>query len=245
LSRPIVILRTGDAPAEVRASRGDFPAWIRDAAGDAWEGEWTTVDLRTDEPLPALDAAAAWVVTGSASSVTERARWMLRAEAHLRAGVAAGLPVLGICFGHQLLAQALDGLVARSPRGRELGTVSLDRTDAAADDALFRSLPPSFRVNASHVDAVVRAPEGARVLATTELEPVAAFAVGACAWGVQFHPEFDGDIVRGYVRVRAQLMRAEGLAPERALAGAEDTPHGREVLRHFVRLGEVRRRTMG
>ena len=240
--RPIVILRAGQALAEVHAVRGDFHAWIQETAGDAWTGEWATCDLRSDEPLPSAEGAAAWIITGSASSVTERAPWMLRAEAHLRAGVEAGVPLLGICFGHQLLAQALGGLVERSSRGRELGTVTLDREPSIDEDALFAGLPPSFAVNASHVDAVVRLPAGARVLARTALEPVSAFAVGPSAWGVQFHPEFDGDVVRGYVRVRAGLMQAEGLDPARAIETATDTPHGRELLRNFVRLPEVARR---
>jgi len=243
--RPIVILRAGDALGEVRKVRGDFPKWIRDTVGDAWDGEWRELDLRALEALPSIDDAAAWVITGSSSSVTERAPWMLRTEEYVRAGVSAGVPVLGICFGHQLVAQALGGLVTKNPLGRELGTVDLEVEVHADPDALFAGLPRSFAVNASHVDSVTRLPEGTRVLAKTALEPVAAYALGSATWGVQFHPEFDGDVVRGYVRVRSELMRAEGLAPERALESAKDTPHGQEVLRRFVRLPAVSQRKVG
>jgi GMP synthase (glutamine-hydrolysing) len=240
--RPILIVRAGDALGEVRKVRGDFPKWIRDVAGDAWDGEWHEHDARTEGPLPSVEDAAAWVITGSSSSVTERAPWMLRTEEYVRAGVSAGVPVLGICFGHQIVAQALGGLVTKNPLGRELGTVDLEVEARADADALFAGLPRTFAVNASHVDSVVRLPEGARVLAKTALEPVAAYAVGTATWGVQFHPEFDGDVVRGYVRVRSDLMKAEGLAPERALETATDTPHGEDVLRRFVRLPVVRQR---
>jgi GMP synthase (glutamine-hydrolysing) len=233
--RPILILRAGDALEPVRAERGDFPRWIREAAGDAWDGEWREHDVRTEDPLPPVKDAAAWVVTGSSSSVTERAPWMLRTEDYVRSGVAAGVPILGLCFGHQIVAQALGGSVAKSPRGRELGTVMLEREPHAEKDPLFAALPASFEVNASHVDSVVRLPGGAKVLAKTALEPVAAYAVGERTWGVQFHPEFDGDAVRGYVRARVEVMRAEGRAAERARAGAADTPQGREVLRNFLR----------
>jgi len=239
VTRPILILRAGDAVPEVRAVRGDFPKWIEESAGDAWAGAWRAHDVRTDEPLPDLREAAAFVMTGSSSSVTERAPWMLRAEEYVRSIVAARVPLFGICFGHQLVAQALGGSVTKSPLGRELGTVTLEQGPHAEGDALFSRLPRSFTVNASHVDSVVRLPEGARVLAKTALEPIAAFAVGESTWGVQFHPEFDADIVRGYVRVRSELMVAEGLVPERAIEGAADTPHGREVLRNFVQLPGV------
>jgi GMP synthase (glutamine-hydrolysing) len=233
MGRPIVILRAGDAVAEVRAVRGDFPAWIRESAGDAWGGEWRAHDLREGEPLPTIRDAAGFVITGSSSSVTERAPWMLRAEEYVRAIVAADVPLLGICFGHQLIGQALGGLVAKNPRGRELGTVLFERD--AEEGPLFLKLPPEFTVNASHVDSVVRLPEGTRVLGKTALEPVSAFAVGARTWGVQFHPEFDGDVVRGYVEARSGAMRSEGLSPESAIERAADAPHGREVLRNFLR----------
>jgi GMP synthase (glutamine-hydrolysing) len=103
------------------------------------------------------------------------------------------------------------------------------------NDPVLAELPSSFNVNASHVDSVVRLPEAARVLGTTKLEPVSAFAVGDTTWCVQFHPEFDGDVVRGYVRARSTPMKNEGLDPERAIASAADAPEAREVLRRFVR----------
>jgi GMP synthase (glutamine-hydrolysing) len=235
VTRPILILRAGDAVPEVRAVRGDFPKWIEESAGDAWAGAWRTHDVRTGEPLPDLREVSAFVMTGSSSSVTERAPWMLRAEEYVRSIVAARVPLFGICFGHQLVAQALGGLVAKNPRGRELGTVTFERSPGGEDEAVLAGLPASFTVNASHVDSVVRLPEGSRVLGATKLEPVSAFAVGETTWGVQFHPEFDGDVVRGYVRARAELMKNEGLDPEQAIETAKDAPEGREVLRRFVR----------
>jgi GMP synthase (glutamine-hydrolysing) len=232
VSRAVVILRAGDAVAEVRALRGDFPAWIRESAGDSWDGEWRTHDLRTDEPPPPVREAAGFIITGSSSSVTERAPWMLRAEELVRTIVSNDVPLLGICFGHQLIGQALGGHVARNPRGRELGTVRFERD---ASDPLFVGLPSEFPVNASHVDSVVRLPEEARVLGKTALEPVSAFTVGRRTWGVQFHPEFDGDVVKGYIGARSEAMIREGLSPEAAIEAAADAPHGRDVLRNFLR----------
>jgi GMP synthase (glutamine-hydrolysing) len=238
----IVVLRAGDPVAEVAARRGEFADWIRAIAAVAWAGGWRTHELRNGDPLPAIDSAAAFVVTGSSSSVTERAPWILRAEEFIRAIVAADKPLLGICFGHQMMAQALGGQVTKNPRGREIGTVRIERLE---DDPLFRGLPSPFEANQTHVDSVARLPKGARVLASTSLDPLAAFAVGGTSRAVQFHPEIDADVMRGYVQARAGVMREEGLDVDAILAAVHETPHGHEVIRNFVREIVLRDRRHG
>ncbi len=175
--------------------------------GAAWGGAWDVHDVRTDAPLPGVEEAAAFVMTGSSSSVTERAPWMLRAEAHIREIAAAEVPFFGICFGHQLVAQALGGAVERNARGREIGTVAVRRL---AEDPLFEGVGTELLVNATHKDSVARLPVGARVLASSELEPTQSFAIGRAIRCVQFHPEIDGDAMRGYVSARARLIAEEG-----------------------------------
>jgi len=231
---PIIVLRTGDAMLEVAASRGQFLKWIADHIGAAWDGEFKEHDARTDAPLPDVMHGSAIIVTGSSASVTERAPWMLRAEDYLRAAVQRERPLLGICFGHQLLAQALGGNVERNPRGREIGTVRVKLLPEASRDALFLGLPSELEVNATHVDTVTRLPEGATLLASTSLERHAAYRVGESAWGVQFHPEIDGDVMRGYVRAREPVIREEGLPFDRIHDAITDGQHGPLLLRNFV-----------
>jgi GMP synthase (glutamine-hydrolysing) len=228
---PIVILVAGTTVPAIAAQRGDYPRWIREATGDAWAGPWITHDIRTAAPLPGSRSASAFVITGSSSSVTERAPWMLRAEELVRGIVAARVPLLGLCFGHQMIAQALGGEVQRNPRGREIGPVRVHRV---ADDPLFAGLPRTFAVNATHVDAVATLPPGAEVLATTALDPVSAFRVGTRVHGVQFHPEFDDDVMRRYLHARAGVIRAERGDPDALLAQVGGT-RGRDVLRAFAR----------
>ena len=111
----LIVLRAGDAAAPVAARRGQFLSWIQREAGDAWTGEWHEHDVRTDAPLPGARDADAFIMTGSSSSVTERAPWMLRSEELIRAIAAAETPFFGICFGHQMVGQALGG--------RDIGSV--------------------------------------------------------------------------------------------------------------------------
>jgi GMP synthase (glutamine-hydrolysing) len=215
------------------ARRGDYPRWIRAQTGDGWAGTWAARDLRGDGcVLPGPRDADAFVITGSASSVTERAPWILRAEQLVRAIVGARRPLLGICFGHQIIARALGGEVVRNPRGREIGTMPLQRV---ADDPIFAGLPRAFDVHGTHADVVARLPPGAEVLATTPRDPVAAFRVGDRARGVQFHPEFDADVMRGYLRVRSGALRDEGGDPDALLAEVHDGARGRDILRNFAR----------
>ncbi len=230
----LIVLRAGDAIPSVAAERGEFFRWIKEGIGDAWHGAWSEIDLRENTALPDARAAQGFIVTGSASSVTERAPWMLRAEAWLREAVAADTPVLGICFGHQILAQALGGHVIKNPRGREIGTVDLKLEGSAAHDALFTS-SRSMRANATHVDTVAELPKGAERLATTSLDDNAAFRVRR-AWGLQFHPEIDGELMRGYLAARREIILAEGLPHEEMMARAEDAPDAVKLMRTFAKL---------
>ena len=227
----ILILVTGQTIPAIAARRGDYPEWIRAKTGDAWPGQWGAVDVRTSSRLPGPRDADAFVLTGSSSSVTERAPWMMRTEALVRDIAAAGRPVLGICFGHQLIAQALGGEVKRNPLGREMGAMRVSRL---ADDRLFAGLPRTFDIHGTHVDAVVRLPPGGEVLATTPRDPIAAFRVGKHVRGVQFHPEFDADVMRGYLNARSELVRSEGGDPDALLAGVHVPTRGETILRNFA-----------
>lgn len=226
----IVILRCGDAAAPVAAQHGDFPDWIAAPLADEWRGPIVEVEMRDDAAPPDFSRAAGLVVSGSSSSVTERAPWMLRAEEHLRAAVARRQPVLGICFGHQLLAQALGGEVRRNPAGREIGTVEVKKL---GDDPLLDGLGAVFDVNATHVDTVTTLPAGATTLAETALERTAVFAVER-ARGVQFHPEIDGQVMRGYLDARRGVIEQEGLSYESLFERARDAAAGPRILRNFV-----------
>jgi GMP synthase (glutamine-hydrolysing) len=228
----ILVLVTGQTVPAVAARRGEFAEWIRHHTGDAWGGTWATHDVRTAAPLPGPRDADAFVITGSSSSVTERAPWMLRAEALVREVVAAQRPLLGICFGHQMIAQALGGEVTRNPRGREIGAMRVERL---VDDDLFAGLPRTFDVHGTHVDSVARVPPGAEVLATTPRDPVAAFRVGARVRAVQFHPEFDADVMRGYLLARGDLIRSEGGDPDALLAEVGRPTLGPPILANFAR----------
>ena len=229
--RPLAILIAGEPVAAALAARGSFGRMIREAVGDAWPGAWEEVDARAE--LPDFERFSGMIISGSAANVPTREPWIVRVERYLARAVASGLPIFGICFGHQLLGQALGGEVRKNPRGREIGTVLLQ---VLAEDALLPASPREFAVNMTHVDSVLTLPPGARVLARTARDENAVIHFGGRAWGVQFHPEMDGEIVSHYLAARSVTMQSEGLDAQAALRDARDTPESQALLRRFVAL---------
>lgn len=228
--KSVLILRAGDVAPSVAAIFGEWPDIIQERVRSTFSGTVRVADLRIDEVLPELDTVRGIVITGSSSSVTERAPWMLRAEEYIRRAVSAEVPLFGICFGHQLVAQALGGEVVKNPRGREIGTITITRQ---ADDPLFVDVGPSFEANATHVDTVGRLPPGARVLAKSPLDDVQAYAVGERVKCVQFHPEIDGDVMEGYVRARRELIERDGLDYRGIAERVRNTPDAARILCNF------------
>ncbi len=234
--RKLLIMKTGSAEPGVRARRGDFEDWI--TGGMRMAGvDVLVVDVREGAPLPDSDAVRGVVITGSAAFASEREPWSADAEEWLRPVAVSGTPVLGICYGHQLLAQALGGRVGPNPQGREMGTVTVDLGAAVrAGDPLLGHLPETAIVQASHIESVLSLPDGATRLGFNAADENHAFRYGPRAWGVQFHPEFDADVMRGYVEERADVLRDEGFDPIRLARETRDSPHGPAVLRRF---GEI------
>src|SRR2546425_2551280 len=189
---------------------GDYPRWFERALGF----EMPVVRAHASERFgPALDRVRPQgiIVTGSPLSVIEKTHWMLQlGDDLLRAGE-RGTPVLGVCFGHQLLARASGGDVVQNPRGREIGTVRVQLTDAGRKDLLFAwAGGPEIEVQATHIDAVDPLPAAATVLASNENSAAQAYRLSETIAGVQFHPELWAAAMRDLILSRRDNRAAEG-----------------------------------
>ena len=147
------------------------------------------------EELPALEGYDGLVVLGGSMGADDDAghAWIGPCKDLLRDAVDRGLPTLGICLGHQLLASALGGRVSANPPGQQLGLLDVGWTDAARGDALTGPLsqgPPRRGVHWNH-DVVAEPPPEAEVLAATPDGEIQALRFARRAWGVQWHPEVD------------------------------------------------------
>lgn len=230
--KPVVIVKTGDPVPSVAERRGEFKDLIHETIRDLYAGPLGQFDAR-EGSFPDPRSAAAFVITGSSANVPNRDAWIVKTETWLVDVVRAGTPTFGICFGHQLLGQALGGKVEKNPRGREIGTRKIVRKKI--DDPIFDGLPDELYANVTHIDSVTKLPPGAVALAHNDLEDHHAIRFSETCWGVQFHPEIDADVMRGYVASRRAILEGEGFDVP-ALEGAiHDAHHGRETLRNFMR----------
>jgi GMP synthase (glutamine-hydrolysing) len=230
---PFLILETGSPLLPLRR-HGSFAHWIRVAAGLAAR-ETVTCRVADGEALPDADGWSGVMITGSGAMVTERLEWSEASAAWLRTAADLGLPLFGICYGHQLLAHAFGGTVADNPAGREMGTAAIELHAPAQQDPLFRGLPPRIQAQTTHLQTVLQPPPGALVLARSERDGCHAFRLGERTWGVQFHPEFSSRMMRGYIHGRADALRHEGTDPHTLHRAVRPTPLARRVLTRFVR----------
>lgn len=229
----LLIVQTGSTFPELRARRGDFADWFRVGMGlDRSQVDVVRADAGEVLPRTTADHAGV-IVTGSPSMVSERLTWSENTAAWLRSIVDQDLPVLGICYGHQLLAHALGGRVDFHPGGREIGTVRIERLAAAEDDALLGSSPDVFKAHASHQQSVLELPHGAVVLARSGHDPHHAVRYAPTVWGLQFHPEFSAGIMRDYLQRRRQAMNGDCPADCCADRANAPAPIARRLLRRF------------
>ena len=231
----LLILKLGDTLPELSARRGDFENWFIIGLGlDA--DDLAVFDPRTGADFPALEQVAGLVLTGSHSMVTEQLDWSERTAEWTKIAVEAGIPTLGVCYGHQLLAHAFGGKVANNPRGTQEGTTTIQLTPEGVDDTLLGSLGASFKAQVSHAQSTLTLPEGAIRLAFDAWDANQAFRIGSNAWGVQFHPEMDADMVRAYIHAESADLIAEGQDPAQILSTVRETQVAAKLLQHFAKL---------
>jgi GMP synthase (glutamine-hydrolysing) len=232
--KPLLIVKTGDTMPHLKKRRGDFEDWIE----EGFEGLIEEIVIAAPHRggrLPDPAAISGIVITGSHAMVTDHPAWSERTAHWIADVLAAEVPLLGVCYGHQLLAYALGGSVDVTAAGIEIGTVEVVlRPEATAGDLLLKDLPATIKAHASHTQSVTRLPPKAVRLASSESEPLHAFAVGDAAWGIQFHPEFDSEIMLAYVEEFAERIRESGQDPAVLKGNIRETPISRSILKRFA-----------
>ena len=170
--------------AEFLGISGDYDDMFRRLFSSHPEVEVVTYDAIGGQLPDHPGEADAWMTTGSRHSVNDDEKWIRDLEDFVRRTAEAGVPFIGICFGHQLIAKALGGTVVKSDRGWGVGVKEVE----VSPDLGWGE---SYRVLTSHEDQVEALPPGAEILGWNEHCPVSVMGVGSTLLGIQGHPEFE------------------------------------------------------
>jgi GMP synthase-like glutamine amidotransferase len=200
----IGILQTGMAPDALKDDLGDYPdLFARLLADKGFNFETFRV---VDGEFPAsVNTCDGWLITGSRHGAYEDHPWIPPLEDFIREAYAAHVPMVGICFGHQIVAQAMGGKVERNPNGWAVGATDYD----------FGGKP--LRLNAWHRDQVTQVPPTAQVIGRNDFCTNAALLYDDRTFTVQAHPEFRPEFVNGLMETRGK-----GLVPDDLMAIARD-----------------------
>lgn len=233
--KKIFIIKAGSTFPETAAKHGDFEEMTKRGL-DSKDAKVSTVDACKGEELPAPEKCLGVVITGAHCMVTDNLSWSLAIEAWIPALVRAKIPLLGICYGHQLLGRAMGGLVDFHPSGREVGTVEIRKTAAGCVDPLFKELPKRFQAHATHAQSVLALPSESILLAENDFDAHHAFRIGPCAWGVQFHPEYNSHVMRDYLHKQEKLLTEAGQDVAALSQEICETPAANALLARFASL---------
>lgn len=234
--KKILIIKCGEAFPKIKEQFGDFDEMIMETAGVSKKNVIVSSVYQDINSLPSLQEIGAIIITGSHAMVTNYEEWSVNLAAWLRDIQKEKIPTLGICYGHQILADALGGKVAPHPNGIEIGTTTIELTDAGKTDPLFHNLPTTFLGHATHYQSVITLPEQATLLAHNDFEHHHAFAIDDHIWGVQFHPEFSADYTHAYIDMQAEQLQKDGFDMKLLHGTVKEHEYGRELLKQFLML---------
>lgn len=220
----IGILQTGDVNPLIAGEHPHYDEmFVQLLSPELPEAVFETHALVHGAPTPPADAADAWLITGSKFGVYDAEPWIAPLKALIQEVYAAGRPLIGVCFGHQIMAEALGGRVVKSDKGWGAG---LHRYDLLRDEAFLErdAAGGTLELHAMHQDQVVATPPEARVFAVSPFCEVAGLAYGPVdrptAMSVQGHPEFNAAFERDLIGLRRELGLDAAVA-EPALASLD------------------------
>ncbi|WP_075181623.1 glutamine amidotransferase [Pantoea sp. 1.19] len=191
---PLAIIQLQPPPERVRQQIGEQHQWFI-AALDLQPGDYQVCRPDLGEALPAPSSLSAAIICGSWAMVTDHDAWCDRMADWVRLAVSTDLPLLGVCYGHQLMAWALGGEVADNPNGWERGLQQILALPPLASDPLLQRFPAQFSAWLSHRQSVITPPRQAQVLARSALDGCQILRYSDRALSVQFHPEFTGEMM--------------------------------------------------
>jgi len=196
--KKIVILSAGPGLPDIVEKYGHSSDWIPNLLKD-YKLSYTIKKVY-DRDLCTIDDGDAWIITGSKYSVYDNCDWIDQLVMFTSDLIENKKPILGICFGHQVIAKAIGAEVFKNPLGWELGSYNISLTNDGYNNNLLSGINDNDIVYESHQDIVSNLPADAKILANTR-KSIQSFCYKN-SYGVQFHPEFSYDVTRMLMDLR-------------------------------------------
>lgn len=233
LKPTVSIIQLGSPPSDLQNVHGGQSDWVKRALA--------SVDITLDivrphegDALPAPTAIDGAILTGSWSMVTDLEPWSVSTATWVREAMDVQLPLFGICYGHQLMAQALGGTVGFHPQGREIGQHLIRLREEAFNDPLIPGTPGAFLANLTHEQTVLKPPATAVCLGESDHDAYQILRYSQSAVSVQFHPEFDPAILAACLLRRQSVFTGEGYDIADMVSRLQPTPLAKQILIKFV-----------
>ncbi|EGQ9325585.1 glutamine amidotransferase [Vibrio cholerae] len=231
----ILLIQTGTPPEAIREHHDDLAIWFR-CLLKRWSNKIDVVRVFEGEVLPEPELPAIVIITGSWSMVTEYCDWSEYTAEWIRKAFKIGVPMFGVCYGHQLMAYALGGHVGWHSQGREVGCKEVRLNHLAESDPLLVNAPKQFPAHLTHMQTIIDLPLGAVVLASSDQDRCQIVKYNECAYSTQFHPEFTQNIARSLILYRKKILDDEGISTEALLNDLTDTRDASNLLIMFVEM---------
>ena len=221
----IIILSAGPGLPEIVEKYGHSSDWIPNALSQ-YDLTFETRKVY-EESFDHSVEGDAWIVTGSKYSVYDDLDWINNLKSYLKKIVVLNKPILGICFGHQILAEVLGGIVEKNHLGWELGSYNIELTEAGQMSDLFKDINTNDIFYESHQDYVKTLPKNSISLAKTD-KANQSFIYANSIYGVQFHPEFTWDVTKALMDIRIK----KGIDVDNV--DIDESKKGNKILHNFI-----------
>lgn len=238
----IGILQCGALPENIQGEFGDIPDMVVSAFHKAEPTLKFTIYDAISGPLPELETCDVYLCTGSTSSSYEKTPWIQALEDFIRACAKTNKKLLGICFGHQLITQALGGKVEPCDRGWALGTGFYELT---TQKSWMQPALGKLDILVMHRDQVACLPKGSQVIAQSQFCPYFMVQHGSSILTIQGHPEFTPGILRHLTDCNIDNFSANKIREAlTSLAAPLDADTTLQWMINFVKMSEPKRNTL-
>ncbi len=190
----ILIIEMGIPPGKIPEKCGETAQWFVNRLSEIGK-KAKIVRPYLGDAIPEPNTITGAIITGSWSMVTDKADWSERTADWIRQAIPLDLPLLGVCYGHQLMAYALGGKVGANPKGGEKGSFPVTLTDSGKNNPLLDGFPETFQANLFHEQSVITPPQNTETLAFSAKDKHQMLRYNTSAFSVQFHPEFTREIL--------------------------------------------------